>query len=171
MHNSLSFDKKFQQNTSSFPRILWALVHFVKPGERRRRIQCQPIVLHGRQKIKNFWAKYKVETTKGIFSNASSHLFQDPLYHALVALGLGHKIQINVMASLEMKEVKAAFMDSFYSACKGQPSKGWDKYHHLMNIISEQHYHHRCIVIHEAFQLLASGIKDRDKMRKMSKHC
>ena len=128
MHNSLSFDKKFQQNTSSFPRILWALVHFVKPGERRRRIQCQPIVLHGRQKIKNFWAKYKVETTKGIFSNASSHLFQDPLYHALVALGLGHKIQINVMASLEMKEVKAAFMDSFYSACKGQPSKGWDKY-------------------------------------------
>ena len=103
--------------------------------------------------------------------NVSSHLFQDPLYHALVALGLGHKIQINVMASLEMKEVKAAFMDSFYSACKGQPSKGWDKYHHLMNIISEQHYHHRCIVIHEAFQLLASGIKDRDKMRKMSKHC
>ena len=101
----------------------------------------------------------------------SFHIFQDPLYRALVALGLGHKIQINVMASLEMKEVKAAFMDSFYSACKGQPSKGWDKYHHLMNIISEQHYHHRCIVIHEAFQLLASGIKDRDKMRKMSKHC
>ena len=56
------------------------------------------------------------------------HIFQDPLYRALVALGLGHKIQINVMSTLGMEEVKAAFLDSFYSTCKGQPTTGWDKW-------------------------------------------
>lgn len=58
----------------------------------------------------------------------SFHIFQDPLYRALVALGLGHKIQINVMSTLGMEEVKVAFLDSFYSACKGQPTTGWDKW-------------------------------------------
>ena len=56
------------------------------------------------------------------------NICQDPLYRALVILGLGHKVQINVMATLGVEEIKAAFLESFYSACKGQPTIGWDKW-------------------------------------------
>ena len=70
--------------------------------------------------------RQKVASSKKI---KGSHIYicQDPLYRALVALGLGHKVQINVMSTLGIEEIKAAFLESFYSACKGQPTIGWDK--------------------------------------------
>ena len=73
--------------------------------------------------------------------------------------------------------MKAAFINTFYSACRGQPSKGWDKWvgpritrvHSwrktcfLIGCLSHNHIITRCIAIHEAFQLLSSGIKDRHR--------
>ena len=116
-----------------FTRILLVSVHFVKQGECLR-IQCQVILPHGGAKIlQDFWSKYKVKTTKGGFlkkkkRKGSFHICQDPLYRALVVLGLGHKVQINVMSTLGVEEIKAAFLESFSSACKGQPTTGWDKW-------------------------------------------
>ena len=66
------------------------------------------ILLHGQPGIQKFQLKHGVETTKGILLVLLIEEFsisQDPLYRALVALGLGHKIQINVMATLEVAHV------------------------------------------------------------------
>ena len=92
-------------------------------------IQCKEILPHGGAKIQDCWANHKVETTKGsFFRREIFHIScQDPLYQALVALGLGQKIQINVMSTLVMEEIKDAFLNSFYSACKDQPACGWEK--------------------------------------------
>ena len=130
MHN-IAFDENFSKIHHHFTRILWASVHFVKQGECLR-IQCKLILPHGGAKIlQDFWSEHKVETTEGGFlkkRKGSIYVCQDPLYRALLVLGLGDKVQINVMSTLGIEEIKAAFIQSFYSACKGQPTNGWDKW-------------------------------------------
>ena len=81
------------------------------------------------QKSKTFGRNTQLKRQKVVSPEKKRfHICQDPLYRALVTLGLGHKIQINVMSTLGMEELNVAFLDSFYSTCKGQPTIGWDKW-------------------------------------------